>query len=113
MVFTNEQLERFKYRSRRLLVEVEEWPKNPDIQAGKIAGEIGAAFSEGYHTAMHEVRSTPWEYETKMTEPDIMNAMSDDGWEFVAPFTEEGMGHAVWRRRKAVAKIANERENQV
>lgn len=108
MVFTIDQLNRFKDYAHRAMVKVEEWKNNRDVQVANIAQEIQCAFSEGYYTAMHEVRSTPWEYAVKMTEPDLMNAMAGDGWEFVAVFSEEDMGHAIWRRRKAVAKIAAE-----
>jgi hypothetical protein len=106
MIFTNEKMEIFKYRGRRLLVDIEEWPKNPDIQAGKIAGELGASFSEGYHTAMHEVQSSPWEYLTLYASShtdETLNGASAQGWEFLCPF--DG-GKVLFRRRKAVAEIA-------
>jgi hypothetical protein len=113
MIFTNEQLERFKYCGRRVLVEIEEWSKNPDVGAGKIAGELGAFFSEGYHAAMHEVQSSPWEYRCRLMTVDrdsadykshatALNVMADVGWE---PFMTCG-SWLLLRRRKAVAEIA-------
>jgi hypothetical protein len=110
MIFTIEQLERFKQYGHRALVRVEEWKGNRDIQVNKIAEEIQGAFSEGYHTAMHEVQSTPWEYMRCSLSKESMDALSAQGWEplMVAGRYSDWM---MWRRRKAVAEIAA-KENQ-
>jgi|SRR5215831_10609712 len=109
MIFTIEQIERFKQYARRCMVRVEEWKNNRDIQVGRIAEEIQGAFSEGYHTAMHEVSSTPWEYHLVLTSDStkvekclsILNLFSDLGWESIMACDS----YVLIRRRKAVAGI--------
>lgn len=105
MVFTIEQLNRFKEYARRAMVRAEEWKNSRDVQVQRIAEEIQGAFSEGYHTAMHEIRSTPWEWRWSVI-GDIsgMNELSAQGWEFVQMASGQASNPIVlWRRRKAVS----------
>jgi G:T-mismatch repair DNA endonuclease (very short patch repair protein) len=112
MIFTIDQLNRFKQYAHRAMVGIEEWKNNRDVQVGRIAEVIQGAFSEGYHTAMHEVCSTPWEYACQGILDDVgrmerhMDSLATDGWEL--QFVSSGM--TFWRRRKAVAEIAAKKE---
>ena len=106
MVFTIDQLNRFKDYAHRAMVRMDEWKNNRDVQVGRIVEEIQSAFAEGYHTAMREVCSTPWEYISESIMTDAarndarMNQISREGWEL--QFVSSGW--MFWRRRKEIGR---------
>lgn len=107
MIFSNDQLERFKQYAHRALVRIEEWKNNREVQVGRIAEEIQGAFGEGYYTATHEVTSTPWEFLFQSVGPSANENESESnrnaacGWEFLS---SDGRW-IIWRRRKAVREL--------
>jgi hypothetical protein len=108
MILTNDQLTFLRSKARFTFIKVKEnIDQKEDWPIGVIDSALQDAVGMGYAVAMHEVRSTPWEYSIDVAEEEHMNAQADDGWEYVSIFTDprRNVAQVVWRRRRAVGEL--------
>lgn len=115
MIFTGVQLEILRARARRLLADLtisQGLQQSGEYLRQMIEDELKESCSMGHAIAFDVIRFSPWEYAVTFIDAEVLNDMSQHGWEPLTPTAPDGAGghcRLIWRRRKLNQEVKHDK----